>query len=87
MGIEFDKITERYDFNSVITGNGSDNPILYRFVLPKPYFKASSTVSASQMPSESEADPYTKRNLRILEAILIRETNSRKSRDRKVTVT
>lgn len=87
MVVQFDRLVERYDFDSAVTGPGSSNTILYRFVLPKPYFQASSAVSASQMPSENEADPYEKRNRLVLEAILVHEASSRKSRGTKATLT
>lgn len=50
MDIQVDHLIERYDFDSVVYGQAKVNPILYRFVLPKWYFKAPLAVEESQMP-------------------------------------
>lgn len=69
MVITFERIVHKYSFDSEVTGAGELNPILYRFVLPDLYFKASSTEVESQMPGENLTDPSVQRNLAVLAAL------------------
>lgn len=79
MVIEFDRLVNRYEFNSEVSGAADLNPILYRFVLPKPYFGAPSTVEESQMSGENLTDPSVRRNLTLLTELSARK-HSGKSR-------
>jgi len=59
------KYPQDVDAVNVIT----DNPILYRFVLPKPYFWPPSGEVTSQMFGENRADGYDLRNQAVLDRI------------------
>lgn len=80
MVVAYDRLVDRYRFDDDLIGAGSANPVLYRFVLSKPYFNVSSTVEESQMPSESWADPYALRNQRVLADLVARESHGRKGK-------
>jgi len=80
MVVAYDRLVDRYHVDDDLIGSGAANPILYRFVLPKPYFNVSSTVEESQMPNESLVDPYAARNQRILADLIARETHGRKGK-------
>lgn len=77
MVIEATRLIDRYDFNSDVYGVAADNPILYRFVLPKPYFGSPSGEVSSQMPGENLVDGYDLRNQAILDRLTVRK-NTRK---------
>lgn len=80
MDVAYDRLVDRYQYGDDLIGSGVANPVLYRFVLPKPYFNASSTAEESQMPIESSVDPYAARNQRILMDLVARESSGRKGR-------
>jgi len=80
MVVAYERLVDRYHVDDDLIGSGVANPVLYRFVLPKPYFNVSSTVEGSQMPDENLVDPYAARNQRILADLIARETHGRKGK-------
>jgi len=79
MVIEVDRLIERYPLDSVVYGVAADNPVLYRFVLPKPYFGSPSGDITSQMPGENPVDGYDLRNQAVLDRIALeRELKSKR---------
>jgi len=69
MVITVDKFIDRYPCGNDVLEVISVNPILYRFVLPKPYFGPPSGEVTSQMPGESRVDGYDLRNQAVLDRI------------------
>lgn len=77
MVVEFDRLVTRYDFSSEVTGAADHNPILFRFVLPKPYSGIPSATEESQMSGENLTDPYIRRNLDILAALSVKKSGGK----------
>jgi len=82
MVIDVNRIVERYDFNSVITGEGKLNPILYRFVLTGRYFKTPPDIMDSQMPDHDLADPSIQHDVEVLAVLTSRGKDVGKNRAR-----
>jgi len=78
MVVEFDRLVTRYPMDDELIGAADHNPILYRFVLPKPYLGIPSTAEESQMAGENLTDPYIRRNLEILAALSVRKSGGKK---------
>jgi len=69
MVIDVVRFTARYPQDVYAVNVITDNPILYRFVLPKPYFRPPSGEVTSQMPGENRADGNDLRNQAVLDRI------------------
>jgi len=80
MVIDVDRLVVRYPLGSDVVEVTTENPILYRFVLPKPYYSPPSGEVTSQMIGENRFDGYDLRNQAVLDRIAaIRRKNASKS--------